>query len=156
MQVLMSRWQSASVVFCLLNAPHTQLWIALRCREIMRNSPTALRLLKSAMNAVEDGQSGLQQLGGDATMLFYNSEEGNEVQFLPVMSFPGIQMLIMAINHQDIHSDADWWQIGVHTDICVTTAYLFVVSCSAMGLVRKTSEHSVLCLCVPVNLLCVY
>ena len=50
-----------------------------RCREIMRNSPTALRLLKSAMNAVEDGQSGLQQLGGDATMLFYNSEEGNEV-----------------------------------------------------------------------------
>ena len=46
----------------------------------MRNSPTALRLLKSAMNAVEDGQSGLQQLGGDATMLFYNSEEGNEVQ----------------------------------------------------------------------------
>ncbi|KAL0044141.1 hypothetical protein WJX82_000402 [Trebouxia sp. C0006] len=48
------------------------------CREIMRNSPTALRLLKSAMNAVEDGQSGLQQLGGDATMLFYNSEEGNE------------------------------------------------------------------------------
>ena len=47
----------------------------------MRNSPTALRLLKSAMNAVEDGQSGLQQLGGDATMLFYNSEEGNEVCF---------------------------------------------------------------------------
>ena len=46
----------------------------------MRNSPTALRLLKSAMNAVEDGQSGLQQLGGDATMLFYNSEEGNEVR----------------------------------------------------------------------------
>ncbi len=48
----------------------------------MRNSPTALRLLKSAMNAVEDGQSGLQQLGGDATMLFYNSEEGNEVLLL--------------------------------------------------------------------------
>ena len=48
----------------------------------MRNSPTALRLLKSAMNAVEDGQSGLQQLGGDATMLFYNSEEGNEVSSL--------------------------------------------------------------------------
>ena len=31
------------------------------------------------MNAVEDGQAGLQMLGGDATMLFYNSEEGNEV-----------------------------------------------------------------------------
>ncbi len=55
----------------------------------MRNSPTALRLLKSAMNAVEDGQSGLQQLGGDATMLFYNSEEGNEVQSLSDMSSPG-------------------------------------------------------------------
>lgn len=54
-----------------------------RCREMVRNSPTALRLLKTAMNAVEDGQAGLQMLGGDATMLFYNSEEGNEVQHLP-------------------------------------------------------------------------
>ena len=54
-----------------------------RCREMVRNSPTALRLLKTAMNAVEDGQAGLQMLGGDATMLFYNSEEGNEVQYLP-------------------------------------------------------------------------
>lgn len=62
----------------------------------MRNSPTALRLLKSAMNAVEDGQSGLQQLGGDATMLFYNSEEGNEVQSLPDMATPGTQMLTTA------------------------------------------------------------
>ena len=48
---------------------------------VMRNSPTALRLLKSAMNAVEAEQSGLQQLGWDAIMLFYNSEEGNEVCF---------------------------------------------------------------------------
>jgi naphthoate synthase len=47
-------------------------------REILRNSPTALRLLKSALNAAEDGQAGIQQLGGDATMLFYQSEEGNE------------------------------------------------------------------------------
>ena len=50
-----------------------------RCREMLRNSPTALRLLKSALNAMEDGQAGLQQLGGDATLLFYQSEEGNEV-----------------------------------------------------------------------------
>ena len=49
---------------------------------MVRNSPTALRLLKTAMNAVEDGQAGLQMLGGDATMLFYNSEEGNEVQYM--------------------------------------------------------------------------
>ena len=48
------------------------------CREILRNSPTALRLIKSALNAAEDGQAGIQQLGGDATMLFYQSEEGNE------------------------------------------------------------------------------
>ncbi|KAK9832013.1 hypothetical protein WJX84_010514 [Apatococcus fuscideae] len=48
------------------------------CREILRNSPTALRLLKSALNAAEDGHAGLQQLGGDATMLFYHSAEGNE------------------------------------------------------------------------------
>ncbi len=48
------------------------------CREVLRNSPTALRLLKAALNAAEDGQAGIQQLGGDATMLFYQSEEGNE------------------------------------------------------------------------------
>jgi naphthoate synthase len=48
------------------------------CREMLRNSPTALRVLKSALNAAEDGQAGIQQLGGDATMLFYQSEEGNE------------------------------------------------------------------------------
>ena len=49
-----------------------------RCREMLRNSPTALRLLKAALNAAEDGQAGIQQLGGDATLLFYQSEEGNE------------------------------------------------------------------------------
>eukprot|EP00195_Chlamydomonas_chlamydogama_P006856 CAMPEP_0202911746 /NCGR_PEP_ID=MMETSP1392-20130828/55789_1 /ASSEMBLY_ACC=CAM_ASM_000868 /TAXON_ID=225041 /ORGANISM="Chlamydomonas chlamydogama, Strain SAG 11-48b" /LENGTH=343 /DNA_ID=CAMNT_0049602373 /DNA_START=42 /DNA_END=1073 /DNA_ORIENTATION=- len=48
------------------------------CREIMRNSPTALRVLKAAMNAAEDGQAGIQELGGNATLLFYMSEEGNE------------------------------------------------------------------------------
>lgn len=51
-----------------------------RCREILKNSPTALRVLKSALNAAEDGQAGIQQLGGDATLLFYQSEEGNEVR----------------------------------------------------------------------------
>lgn len=48
------------------------------CREILRNSPTALRLVKAAVNAVDDGAAGMQQLGGDATMLFYHSEEGDE------------------------------------------------------------------------------
>ena len=49
-------------------------------RQVNRNSPTALRLLKSALNAVDDGAAGLQQLGGDATLLFYRSEEGSEVR----------------------------------------------------------------------------
>nr|GLL32732.1 1,4-dihydroxy-2-naphthoyl-CoA synthase, peroxisomal [Ipomoea trifida] len=48
------------------------------CREILRNSPTAIRVLKSALNAVDDGHAGLQGLGGDATLLFYGTDEGNE------------------------------------------------------------------------------
>jgi len=48
------------------------------CREMARNSPTALRVLKSALNATEDGAAGLAQLGGDATLLFYRTEEGRE------------------------------------------------------------------------------
>lgn len=48
------------------------------CREILRNSPTALRILKAAMNAAEDGQAGIQELGGNATLLFYQTEEGSE------------------------------------------------------------------------------
>ncbi|KAI8528257.1 hypothetical protein RHMOL_Rhmol12G0136400 [Rhododendron molle] len=48
------------------------------CREILRNSPTAIRVLKSALNAVDDGHTGLQELGGNATLLFYGTEEGNE------------------------------------------------------------------------------
>lgn len=48
------------------------------CREILLNSPIALRCLKAAMNADCDGQAGLQELAGDATMLFYMSEEGRE------------------------------------------------------------------------------
>ncbi|RMF70753.1 MAG: 1,4-dihydroxy-2-naphthoyl-CoA synthase [Acidobacteria bacterium] len=48
------------------------------CREILANSPTAIRLLKAAMNADCDGQAGLQQLAGDATLLFYLSDEAKE------------------------------------------------------------------------------
>ena len=38
----------------------------------------ALRLLKSSLNAADDGLAGVQQLAGDATLLFYMSEEGQE------------------------------------------------------------------------------
>ena len=48
------------------------------CREMLLNSPLALRLIKSSMNAADDGLAGIQQLAGDATMLFYLSEEGQE------------------------------------------------------------------------------
>ena len=48
------------------------------CREMLQNSPLALRLLKASMNAADDGLAGVQQLAGDATLLFYLSEEGQE------------------------------------------------------------------------------
>ena len=48
------------------------------CREILENSPIAIRCLKSALNADCDGQAGLQELAGNATMLFYMTEEGQE------------------------------------------------------------------------------
>lgn len=48
------------------------------CREILQHSPLALRCLKSAMNADCDGQTGLQELAGNATLLFYMSEEARE------------------------------------------------------------------------------
>jgi naphthoate synthase len=48
------------------------------CREMLAQSPTALRFLKLAMNADCDGQAGLQALAGSATLLFYQTEEGRE------------------------------------------------------------------------------
>jgi len=48
------------------------------CREILANSPMAIRCLKAALNADCDGQAGLQELAGDATRLFYMSEEAQE------------------------------------------------------------------------------
>jgi naphthoate synthase len=48
------------------------------CKEMLANSPIALRALKAALNADCDGQAGLQELAGVATMLFYMSEEGQE------------------------------------------------------------------------------
>ena len=47
-------------------------------QEILDKSPIAIRFLKAGFNAALDGQAGLQVLAGDATMLFYMSEEGSE------------------------------------------------------------------------------
>ena len=48
------------------------------CRQMLQHSPMALRCLKAAMNADCDGQAGLQELAGAATLLFYQTEEGQE------------------------------------------------------------------------------
>jgi len=48
------------------------------CRRMLALSPIALRMLKAGFNAADDGLAGIQQLAGDATMLFYMSEEGQE------------------------------------------------------------------------------
>jgi naphthoate synthase len=46
--------------------------------EVMEKSPLAIRCLKSAFNAELDGQAGIQELAGNATLLYYLSEEGSE------------------------------------------------------------------------------
>lgn len=48
------------------------------CREMLAHSPLAIRCLKAALNADCDGQSGLQELAGNATLLYYMTEEGQE------------------------------------------------------------------------------
>ena len=48
------------------------------CREMLANSPLALRCLKAALNADCDGQAGLQELASNATLLYYMTEEGRE------------------------------------------------------------------------------
>ncbi len=47
-------------------------------REILEKSPVAIRFLKAAFNADTDGLAGIQQLAGDATMLYYMTDEGKE------------------------------------------------------------------------------
>ncbi len=51
---------------------------ALWAQEILQKSPIAIRCMKAAFNCDTDGQAGLQELAGHATMLFYMSEEGQE------------------------------------------------------------------------------
>ena len=48
------------------------------CREMLQHSPLALRMIKASMNAADDGLAGIQQLAGDATLLFYQTEEAQE------------------------------------------------------------------------------
>ena len=48
------------------------------CAKMLRHSPLALRMLKASMNAADDGLAGIQQLAGDATLLYYMTEEAQE------------------------------------------------------------------------------
>jgi naphthoate synthase len=48
------------------------------CTRMLRHSPLALRMLKASMNAADDGLAGIQQLAGDATLLYYMTEEAQE------------------------------------------------------------------------------
>jgi naphthoate synthase len=48
------------------------------CRRMLELSPLALRMLKAGLNAVDDGLAGIQQLAGDATLLYYLTEEAQE------------------------------------------------------------------------------
>ena len=47
-------------------------------RKMLQHSPLALRMIKAGMNAADDGLAGIQQLAGDATLLYYLSEEAQE------------------------------------------------------------------------------
>ena len=53
---------------------HTIAW----CQRMLSHSPLALRMLKASFNAADDGLAGIQQLAGDATLLYYLSEEAQE------------------------------------------------------------------------------
>jgi len=48
------------------------------CKRMLAHSPLALRMLKASFNAADDGLAGIQQLAGDATLLYYMSEEAQE------------------------------------------------------------------------------
>jgi len=48
------------------------------CERILEKSPLALRMLKSSFNAELDGQAGIQELAGNATLLYYLSDEAKE------------------------------------------------------------------------------
>ena len=48
------------------------------CRRMLEMSPIALRMLKASLNAADDGLAGIQQLAGDATLLYYMNEEAQE------------------------------------------------------------------------------
>lgn len=69
---------SMGLVNTVVPLPELELTTVAWCRRMLELSPIALRMLKSAFNAGTDGQAGIQELAGNATMLFYMTEEGQE------------------------------------------------------------------------------
>ena len=68
-------WKAGNLSYHLKSRPK---WEGFTNNEILDKSPLAIRMLKGALNADCDGQAGLQQFAGDATMLFYMTEEAQE------------------------------------------------------------------------------
>ncbi|NNM44377.1 MAG: 1,4-dihydroxy-2-naphthoyl-CoA synthase [Chlamydiae bacterium] len=66
------------LVNCVVPYEHLEETTIAWCKQILEHSPIALRCLKSAFNADCDGQAGIQELAGNATMLYYMTEEGQE------------------------------------------------------------------------------
>lgn len=62
----------------IVNLPDLEIETVAWCRTILRHSPTAIACIKAAMNADGDGHSGISQLAGEATRMFYQSDEGKE------------------------------------------------------------------------------
>jgi naphthoate synthase len=61
-----------------VSLPRLELETVAWCRRMLEHSPLALRMLKASLNAADDGLAGIQQLAGDATLLYYMSEEAQE------------------------------------------------------------------------------
>lgn len=66
------------LVNAVVDLPELEIETVRWAKEILQLSPMALRLLKASFNAGDDGLAGIQQLAGDATLLFYMSEEAQE------------------------------------------------------------------------------
>lgn len=70
--------QEMGLVNCVVPLAELEIETVRWCREMLAKSPLALRCLKAALNADCDGQAGLQELAGNATLLYYMTEEGQE------------------------------------------------------------------------------
>jgi len=70
--------EAMGLVNCVVPVEQLEATGVIWAQEILEKSPIAIRCLKSAFNADCDGQAGLQELAGNATLLYYMTEEGSE------------------------------------------------------------------------------